>query len=187
MKKIKLKHKQVNTRNKAKSRLIINASILIILSLFLIIVWINQDKNVTSDELIEIKGQLISYDYRYPGNRGVGIESKLLFLKLDNYRTEFKVNFDYSLFKEEIIKSSKNEIKTYVEPKNQKWLNYNGYSDVETFGLYVNGKQLSDYTIVLKNHNKRIKYIVPIFIIILLVIGLIDLYKFIRLRNNTSP
>lgn len=180
----KLKEQNKKLKDK-KSNKIVNAVVLILLSLLLSFAWLNEIKEVNLNDLIEIKGKLVSYDYRTPGDRGTGYESRVLFVKLDNYKSEFRLHIDYDLFKIQTKEHNEIEIKSYIEPKYRKHLDKN-YSDIPTIGLYINGINYSDTKGELIKRNKAMKYGTLLIIIVLFIWGVWEILRVIGMNNEVK-
>jgi hypothetical protein len=96
---------EVKKLKKEKSTRIVNALALILVSSLLIFTWPREVKEYSFSDLTKISGNLISYDYRKPSDRGIGYEGKELFVRLDKYKAEFRLHIDYDLFVNETKKS----------------------------------------------------------------------------------
>lgn len=190
MKKSYRETEHINKLKKEKSTRIVNAFAFILISSLLFFSWLREVKEYKFDDLIKITGNLASYDYRKPGDRGLGYEGKKLFVRLDKYKTEFRLNIDYVLFVDEIEKSKTTELTTYIEPKYQKYL-FDTNGDVKTIGLVINDLVFDIPDESLNKRNWAMNYGVPIISIVLLLFGLNEIIKVRRLKNkietNTSP
>jgi len=161
--------KKIKVEEKSKRKA--NSIVLLLLAFLMFFAWIGENKNLKSSQLIEIEGNLISYQNRRPGNRGAGYEGNELFLKLSNYKAEFNIHLDYDKFQVLLQPSSGNTIKTFIEPKYKKQLNRHG-CDVETIGLVVNNKTIRKPNEQLKERNSMMTYGVPIIGLIMLILGI---------------
>lgn len=180
------KKKEQNQKLKSeKSNRIVNAVVLIFLSLLISFAWLNEIKEVSINDLIKIHGKLVSYEYRVPGDRGTGFESRVLFVKLDNYKTEFRLHIDYDIFTTQTKKYDEIEIESYIEPKYLKFL-YKAHSDVETLGLFINRINFSETKEELKKRNIGMKYGVPTIVITLFVWGVWEILRLRAINKKTK-
>ena len=191
MKKSDRKTEEIKKLKKEKSTRIINAVALILVSSLIIFVWLREVQEYNFRDLIKITGNLVSYDYRKPGDRGIGYEGKKLFVRLDKFKTEFRLHIDYDLFVDETEKSKTTEITTYIEPKYQKYL-FDTKGDVETIGLQINNATFNVPEESLKERNWGMTYGAPIFTIVLLTMWINEIMKLrgliIKIKKaNTSP
>lgn len=185
MKKSDRKNEAIKKLTKERSTRIVNAVAFILLSSLSIFAWTHEAKEYNITDLTKITGNLTSYDYRKPGDRGIGYEGKELFVRLDKYKTEFRLHIDYDLFVSETEKSKVTEITTYIEPKYKKFLfDING--DVETIGLEINNSTFTIPEVSLQDRNWGMTYGLPIITVVLLTLGINEIVKLRGLIRKTK-
>lgn len=183
MKKTDRKTKEIKKFKKEKSTRIVNAITFILVSSLILFAWLHEIKKYNISDLIKIAGNLVSYDYRKPGDRGIGYEGKVLFVRLNKYDTEFRLHIDYDLFVHETGKSKTTEIVTYIEPKYKKFL-FDTNGDVETIGLQINNSTFDIPEKSLKKRNWGMTYGVPVITVVLLILGINEIVKVRGLIKN---